>query len=130
MTAVPIASRVPGGKLSSLRSKSIYNWSPASGQRFIRVSHERNRSGVHDIDLVFTVRFAIGSALATLCAPRVADEAFIEIELSFVQDLALVHIRPPYNQLQHAVIFRRLLDVLQAGFKLVDRQVRRRFHLL
>ena len=39
------------------------------------------------------------------------------IQAAFFENLALVHVRPAHDQPQHAAIFRRLTDLVQAPFQ-------------
>jgi hypothetical protein len=86
--------------------------------------HERDRAGVHDVDLhVGMRRLPVGAARARAEPPRVADESLDEIELRFVEQLARVRARPAHDQLQLSSVLRRGPDHLEAGFELGGRQV-------
>ena len=58
--------------------------------------------------------------LAFQLSPNEADR---RVEVPFLDDLALVHARPPHDHEQVAIVGRRPQDVLQPGFQLFGIQV-------
>ena len=110
-----MASRVPAGRLASLRSRSTYSWSPASGQRSGWPATRAMVRAFIEGELAIRIRRAVGRAGAAAHAPVVADQPDGQVELALLQHLALVDGRPAHDQLQRSVVSRRLADVVEAG---------------
>ena len=55
--------------------------------------------------------------------PIVANQTVDRIELAVLQDFSRAHMRPPHDQLQHAVVFWRAADLVDAGLELLHGQV-------
>jgi hypothetical protein len=66
------------------------------------------------------MRAAILCQTASARAPVVPHETFDRIELAFFDDLAVTIPGPPYDQLQHAFVSRRVPNLVQACLELTE----------
>ena len=96
-----------------------------AGQRptVLRLREERNRPGVHHVQLHVGVRRAIGGPRALSLVPTVADESDGRVEIRLLKNLPGAGVRPPNDQLQRPLIFGRPQDVFETRFDFLGRQL-------
>jgi len=84
---------------------------------------QRHGTRVHHVQLHVRMRRPVRRSLAAAYPPRIADQAFGDVEIAGVQFLAHAQIRAADNQLQLTSVARRLPDLLQPRLELRHRQM-------
>ena len=119
ITAEPIDSRVPGGRLSTLISRSMMSWSPASCHRSFDCASIASDAGIHYIELSGRIRAAVRRASAPARLPTVTNEANVDVELAGRYDFAFIDGGTLHDHPKRATISRRAPDLFEAGLQLV-----------
>jgi hypothetical protein len=88
--------------------------------------YEGDNARVHEIELHVGMRCTVRRPPAAAVLPAVADQAVHQIELSFLEDLALADLRAAHDHREHAVVPRRPGDFVQAGLQFAHRQMSHR----
>src|SRR4051794_21921015 len=73
---------------------------------------------VHQVELHVWMRAAVGGPPAAAMPPTIADETVDEIELPFGENFPLPPLRPPNDHLQHAIVGRRSIDLIEPRLEL------------
>src|SRR4051812_48527834 len=77
----------------------------------------------HQVELHVWMGTAVGGPFAAALPPIVANETVDQIELTFRENVALAHLGPPNDHLQHTIVCRRRTDVVEARLELTRCQM-------
>jgi hypothetical protein len=55
--------------------------------------------------------------------PRIADDAFVDAQLRFIEQFALVDVRPADDHVKHTLVLRRAANVADTGLEFLPCEI-------